>query len=238
MNIIHKELELFTKITPYYYINGSSRPKYRGLSHLISFYIIPYLFIYNQYQNVDNLLGILLSYLIMSGMLILFGVSSHYHRWNIENKEQHDLLCRLDHCSINYFIACGMYPFCFLLIKKYILQGYLFLGLNSIMLILNLIYNMTKQIKEIQDLTSIILSSLQPVTMFPFLYYIIPLLSNKEIIYISCKYIVQFIGLIIYKYKLFDYHKDIFGYHEIFHLFTIAGTIISFSFLSTICNKM
>jgi hemolysin III len=234
MNILHKEVELFTKFSPTYG-NGEARPKYRGLSHLISFYTIPYIFLYIQYQYVTSTLGLVLSYITMSGMLCLFGISSHYHR-TTQTKEQYDLLLRLDHSSIIYFIGAGMYYFCFLVLKTHPLQGYLFIGLNTVTMLIGITYQLTKDITKGQTLTSILITCCQPATLFIFDIY--PLLTRTEIIFISCKYLLQTFGLIIYKYKLFDCNKHVFGYHEFFHLVHIAGTIITFGFLPTICSRI
>jgi channel protein (hemolysin III family) len=236
MDILHKELQFFKECHPTYG-NGESRPKYRGLSHLISFYTIPYIFLYVQYQYVTSTLGLISSYITMSGMLCLFGISSHYHR-TTQTKEQHDLLLRLDHSSIVYFIGAGMYSFCFLLLKTYPLQGYLFITLNSISLFIGIVYQMTKHLTNRQTLTSILITCCQPATLFPFIFYIYPLLTRTEIFFISCKYLLQAFGLIIYKYKLFDCNKDVFGHHEVFHLVHIAGTITTFGFLPTICARI
>ena len=238
MNILYKELELFGNVSPCYYKGGETRPKYRGLSHLICFYTIPYIFIYIQYQYVTSLIGLLLSCLIMSAMLCLFGISSHYHRLEFKTKEEYTLWSKLDHCSISYFIGCGMYPFGFLLMKTNPIQFYLYIGLNSIILLSSLVYNIKKDTVKKQTILQLVILSSQAITLFPFLYYIIPLLTYREIIYISFKYIVQLSGVLIYKYELFNCNKDIFGFHEVFHLFTIAGTICSFGFLSTICSRI
>ena len=234
---IKRELQLFLHVEPTY-PTGEKRPKYRGLSHLISFYTLPYIFFTVQSFFIRSVVSYLLTAIMITGFFALFGISGHFHRLP-KTLEEHYRWMRWDHSSIVYYIGVGVLPFGFLMIRNCPdpTIGYAFLILNAMVLSSGVTYNMTKTLTERQSSTSIAFIVVQATVLFPFAYYLYPLLTTTELVWLGIKYLLQLSGMLIYIFQWCDWSPETFGHHEVFHLFTILGSLSSM-ILPSICARI
>ena len=156
-------------------------------------------------------------------MIALYGASSVYH-WVRTTPQKELILKKVDHIAI-YFLIAGSYPPVF----YYGLEGAWRWAMIIAVWTLAIIGMALKLwfIHAPRYVSSAFYVSLGWIALVPFLQ-LIKHLPMGAIILMAVGGVVYTIGAIIYATKIFDFFPKRFGFHEIFHLFIAAGSIVHF----------
>ncbi|TGE36447.1 hemolysin III family protein [Desulfosporosinus fructosivorans] len=156
-------------------------------------------------------------------MILLYGASSLYH-WVQTTPQKELLLKKIDHIAI-YFLIAGSYTPVF----YYGLQGsWRWAMLISVWSLA--VLGMALKIWFIHApryVSSAFYVSLGWIALVPFLQ-LIKNLPMGAIILMAVGGVLYTMGAVIYATKIFDFFPKRFGFHEIFHLFIAAGSIVHF----------
>ena len=156
-------------------------------------------------------------------MILLYGASSIYH-WVQTTPKKELLLKKIDHIAI-YFLIAGSYTPVF----YYGLEGaWRWAMLISVWSLAML--GMTLKIWFIHApryVSAGFYVSLGWIALVPFLQ-LIKHLPLGAIILMAVGGVIYTMGAVIYATKIFDFFPKRFGFHEIFHLFIAAGSIVHF----------
>ena len=187
------------------------RPKLRGYFHQESF------------AKSSSSKTLLAALIYSFGLLSMLGVSALYHRVHWELKAR-TLMKRLDHSAIFIQIAGTFTPICLLALNDD--QGSLLLTIiwgAAISGILKSIF-WVKSPKFISALFYVIMGWLA----LPYVSELKAALGENQIYLIISGGIVFTVGSIFYATKKPNIIPGVFGYHELFHLFTIVGAGLHF----------
>lgn len=156
-------------------------------------------------------------------MIALYGASSVYH-WVRTTPQKELILKKVDHIAI-YFLIAGSYTPVF----YYGLEGAWRWAMLIAVWTLAIIGMALKLwfIHAPRYVSSAFYVSLGWIALVPFLQ-LIKHLQMGAIILMAVGGVVYTIGAIIYATKIFDFFPKRFGFHEIFHLFIAAGSIVHF----------
>jgi hemolysin III len=156
-------------------------------------------------------------------MILLYGASFIYH-WVRTTPQKELFLKKIDHIAI-YFLIAGSYTPVF----YYGLEG----AWRWTMLILVwslALLGMALKIWFIHApryVSAGFYVSLGWIALVPFLQ-LIKHLPTGAIILMAVGGVIYTMGAVIYATKIFDFFPKRFGFHEIFHLFIAAGSIVHF----------
>lgn len=156
-------------------------------------------------------------------VIVLYGASSIYH-WVRTTPQKELALKKFDHISI-YILIAGSYTPVF----YYGLEGAWRWAMLSAVWTLAVI-GMTLKIWFIHAPRYVSTSfyvSLGWIALVPF-FQLIHHLPMGAIILMAVGGVAYTIGAVIYAKKIFDFFPKRFGFHEIFHLFVAAGSIVHF----------
>ncbi len=158
-----------------------------------------------------------------SSIIILYGASSLYH-WVRASEKVQQWLRRVDHMSI-YILIAGTYT------------PILFGGLTgawrwasiSVIWSLALVGIVLKIwfIKAPRALTAVLYLTMGWMALIP-LYQLVQTLAPTAIGLIFAGGAMYTIGAIIYATKAFNFVPAKFGFHEMFHIFVMAGTLFHY----------
>lgn len=193
------------------------RPFLRGKLHQVAFYcsIVGASFLILTAKNSDARMG---SIVYGISLTLMFGVSSLFHciTWS---PRKFDFMFRLDHAMIFIFIAGTATPVCLLKFPQ---------ETSTLLLLMFWICATIGIIKEI-------IWSKCPRWISVIFYLIIGWsalvfrhLDRFTVWVLSAGGVVITIGTLIYLVKKPNPFPKIFGYHEIFHLLVIIGSILHF----------
>ncbi|SFJ78487.1 PAQR family membrane homeostasis protein TrhA [Thermoflavimicrobium dichotomicum] len=172
------------------------------------------------YENVSTLITMTIYGV---SVILLYGASSLYH-WVKATPKKELLLKKLDHCAI-YLLIAGSYTPVF----YYGLHGFwkwLMLASVWILAIIG-IFLKIYFIEAPRIVSTSFYVTLGWIAVIPFVQ-LIQQLPVGAIVLMFTGGVFYTIGAIIYATKCFDFFPDRFGFHEIFHLFVMAGTITHF----------
>lgn len=156
-------------------------------------------------------------------MIMLYGASSLYH-WVKTTPQKELILKKVDHIAI-YFLIAGSYTPVF----YYGLEGAWRWAMLAAVWILAIIGMALKIwfIHAPRYVSSAFYVSLGWIALVPFLQ-LIKNLPMGAIILMAVGGVVYTMGAIIYATKIFDFFPKRFGFHEVFHLFIAAGSIVHY----------
>lgn len=198
------------------HITGTVRPLWRGKVHAAAAVIYPLAAAYlvSVCKTVVTIAG---SLVYATGMLLCFGISAMYHTLCKSPKTQ-KIFRRLDHSSI-YFLIAGTYtPVCLI-----VLSGpYLWLTLGSVWTIAlaGVYMKMRAQAFKVSTALYLVLgwSSL---VMLPRLYEAAGWLPLTLLFLGGVTYTL---GAALFRMRVPALKKDVFGYHEVWHLMTLIAS--------------
>lgn len=161
-------------------------------------------------------------------MIVLYGASSVYH-WAQTTPQKEIILKKIDHIAI-YFLIAGTYTPVF----YYGLVGTWRWTMLAAVWTLAIVGMALKIwfIHAPRYVSAIFYVSLGWIALIPFLQ-LIKHLPLDAIILMAVGGVAYTMGAIIYATKIFDFFPKRFGFHEIFHLFIAAGSIIHFIMIFT-----
>lgn len=156
-------------------------------------------------------------------MIMLYGASSLYH-WVKTTPQKELILKKVDHIAI-YFLIAGSYTPVF----YYGLEGAWRWAMLVVVWILAMIGMALKIwfIHAPRYVSSAFYVSLGWIALVPFLQ-LVKNLPLGAIILMAVGGVVYTMGAIIYATKIFDFFPKRFGFHEVFHLFIAAGSIVHY----------
>lgn len=212
------------------YCEGMSRPQYRGMLHLICAMLYPFGIIHLLLEANHNTYGYLAALGYGCGGFFCCLISAMYHvgRWNANFEI---FLQKLDHCGIAICSAGINLPVSLLLLPSPIGEA---LGTISIVTCGWTCYNIMNNRPGVWRLV-ITACSIMP--FIPHLYfYQAPL----EFWCMIGNCFAMAIGVYIFINHWPDPYPDKFGYHEVFHVFTVIGFICvyfcNWSVIHRTCN--
>lgn len=203
-------------------MSTAQKPLLRGYLHQEAFFIAIgacALLIAKSSQKLTLISAVVYSV----GLLLMLGVSSVYHRFHWEPNAR-AVLKRLDHSAIFVQIAGTFTPVCLLALDEK--QGsflLLVVWLSALAGILQSIF-WVKAPKYVTAAFYVVMGWLA-------LPYISPLaesLGPTQIKLLVAGGIVYTVGSVFYALKRPKIYPHVFGYHELFHFFTIIGAILHF----------
>jgi hemolysin III len=200
---------------------------FSGLSHLLGLIlsIIGTIFLlYFAYKQNDPIK--IFSFLVFGlSMILLYGSSSFYHLFG-HSAEEIDIFRKMDHAMIYVLIAGTYTPLCLLGIK-----GTIGISATIVIWIIALFGIGTVFFKSFWKKTPrwfatflyILMGWLSMIIIYP-LYKAVGI---EIIILLLTGGFFYTVGAIIYAIKKPNIHKN-FGFHDLFHVFVLLGTIIHF----------
>ena len=171
-------------------------------------------------NNISKLITMMIYGL---SMILLYGASSVYH-WVQTTPKKELLLKKIDHIAI-YFLIAGSYTPVFYYGLEGAWRWAMLISVWSLALI-----GMALKIWFIHApryVSSGFYVSLGWIALVPFLQ-LIKHLPQGAIILMAVGGVIYTMGAVIYATKIFDFFPKRFGFHEIFHLFIAAGSIVHF----------
>jgi len=156
-------------------------------------------------------------------MILLYGASSLYH-WVQTTPQKELLLKKIDHIAI-YFLIAGSYTPVFYYGLEGAWRWAMLISVWSLAVI-----GMALKIWFIHApryVSAAFYVSLGWIALIPFLQ-LIKNLPLGAIILMGVGGVIYTMGAVVYATKIFDFFPKRFGFHEIFHLFIAAGSIVHF----------
>ncbi|WP_350342717.1 hemolysin III family protein [Proteinivorax tanatarense] len=156
-------------------------------------------------------------------LILLYGASSAYHWVNSTDKVER-VLKKVDHLAIFVLIAGTYTP-----VLIYGLEGAWRISMVSTIWVLALAGMIVKFffINVPRWVSSVIYVSMGWFAVVPF-YHLVQVYVTEAIILMILGGILYSIGALVYARKWFDFIPNKFGFHENFHLWVMAGSIVHF----------
>lgn len=173
--------------------------------------------------KASNNLSLIASLAYSVCLVMLFGISALYHRpnWDVRKRA---LMRRLDHSAIFVLIAGCFTPVCLLALPEAI-------GIKLLAIVyIAVLFGIMKCIfwTNAPKWLSCILYGCVLFLFVPYLKEFNTALGlfNMILIWTGCA--VYSVGAVFYAFKRPDFFPEVFGHHELFHLFTVIGAILHF----------
>jgi len=192
-------------------------------SHLISFVAAIVGLVILIILSKDNISKLVTMTIYGLSVISLYGASSIYH-WVKTTPQKELLLKKIDHIAI-YFLIAGSYTPVFYYGLEGAWRWAMLISVWSLAVI-----GMTLKIWFIHApryVSSAFYVSLGWIALVPFLQ-LIKHLQLGAIILMAVGGVIYTMGAVIYATKIFDFFPKRFGFHEVFHLFIAAGSIVHF----------
>lgn len=195
------------------------KPRLRGRVHQIAFIVTCC------FATIYLALGITKRWIVgvaiyIISQLILYGVSSLYHRTDWKSEKYRSILQKLDHASIFVLISGTQTSIALLLIpitkitRSILMVTWTISGLG----ILKLIF-----LKRIYETLDVAMYILHGVSVVPFFKLIINSVTLIDVILFVCGGVLYIVGGVFFRIRKPDPFPNTFGYHEVFHIFTVAA---------------
>lgn len=200
----------------------ASKPKLRGFFHQEAFFVAlgACALLIAKSTSVKTLAAALV---YSFGLLLLFGLSAIYHRPTWQPKAR-ALLKRLDHCAIFILIAGTMTPLALLAMPG--LEGVRLLELTWLTAIAGILQSIF-WVKAPKWVTAILYVAAGWLAL-PYLHSIRQTLGLEQISLLVVGGVIYTVGAVFYALKRPNFVPGVFGYHELFHVFTILGAACHF----------
>lgn len=156
-------------------------------------------------------------------IIVLYGASSLYH-WIKTTPRKEYILRKIDHVAIYVFIAGSYTP-----VFYYGLEGSWRWTMLSAVWVLAFVGIAIKLafVQTPRLISTAFYVTLGWIAVVPFVQ-LVDNLPLGAIVLMMAGGIAYTIGAVIYATKSFDFYPNRFGFHEIFHLFVMAGSILHF----------
>lgn len=165
------------------------------------------------------------------GLLSMLGVSSIYHRIHWEPKSR-AFLKRLDHSAIFVQIAGTFTPICLLALGQK--EGNFLLYLIWTVAVIGILQSIF-WVKAPKLVTAIFYVTMGWLAL-PYVSDLSSSLGQTKVTLIVAGGIVYTVGSVFYAAKRPQIIPGVFGYHELFHFFTIIGALLHFVVIYQLIN--
>jgi hemolysin III len=212
------------------YCEGMPRPKLRGVLHLFCALLFPLGFWHLFLTANQSTRGKLAVFVYIFGNFFCCLVSAFYHmgQWSAANEI---VMQKLDHMGIAICTACVNFPVALLLLPKF--WGNL-LGFISAGVCLWTCYNIFNNRPGVWRL---VLTAMVILPFFPLLWMH---LTGFEFLCVVGNSLSMSLGAYVFTTHWPDPVPTLFGYHEVFHVFTVIGFLCiymcNWSVVHRVCN--
>lgn len=203
-------------------LSPNMKPALRGYLHQEAFFVALGACILLIAKSTNSI-SYLSSLVYSLGLLLLFGISAIYHRPQWEPK-QRAVLKRLDHSAIFVLIAGTFTPICLLGLPQE--QGNLLLIVIWVAALAGIIQSIF-WVKAPKWLTALFYIAMGWMAL-PYLAVLKISLGTASLLLLAIGGVVYTVGAVFYAKKRPNIRPGIFGYHELFHLFTVIGAAFHF----------
>ena len=198
------------------------KPTMRGHLHQAAFFMTlgaGSLLVANSTSSAATIAGVI----YVLGLLFLFGVSSIYHIPHWEPKPR-AFMKRIDHSAIFILIASTFTPLCMLALPEAPgKQLFIIIWSAAALGLIQSIF-WVKAPKWVTAILYVVMGWLA----LPYLGELKETLGSSKILLIVAGGVVYTVGAVFYAMKKPNFKPGVFGYHELFHLFTIIGAFLHF----------
>lgn len=202
------------------------KPLLRGIIHLLAFRFVLICAIEYILRIKDEFKIGMFIYIL--SQLLLYGVSSTYHLNDWKTDEIEKFMRKLDHSSIFILIASTQTS----IVLKIFNEKFYFLLTTWLITILGIIKEL---FIDVYNFINVFIYIFHGISIIPFINV------NKEAMKYSIFYIsggiFYSVGGFVYALKRPDIFPNIFGFHELFHLFTVFGNTCFFIPIMLLYNK-
>jgi hemolysin III len=197
-------------------------PLLRGYIHQEAFFVALgacLLLIFKSSSPMAQLASLIYS----MGLLILLGISAFYHRHDWPPKAR-AVLRRLDHSAIFLLIAGTFTPICLLALSPQ--AGHRLLLIIWIVALFGILQSIfwTRAPRLLNALFYVVTGWIA----LPYFYELKSALGIQNLLLLVLGGITYSVGALFYAVKKPNLSPNIFGYHELFHVFTIVGATLHF----------
>lgn len=163
-------------------------------------------------------------------LILLYSTSATYHIINA-SKKTIAFFRKLDHGMIYVLIAGTYTPICLMLLRGPV--GYTLLSLIWAIAICGIFLQtfLIKVSRWVYTLTYVLMGWLAVFALSP----LVKATSLGSITLLLLGGVLYTIGAVIYATKKPNFFKDLVGFHEIFHVFVVLGSISHFMFIFLYC---
>lgn len=163
-------------------------------------------------------------------LILLYSTSATYHIINA-SKKTIAFFRKLDHGMIYVLIAGTYTPICLMLLRGPV--GYTLLSLIWAIAICGIFLQtfLIKVPRWVYTLTFVLMGWLAVFALSP----LVKATSLGSITLLLLGGVLYTIGAVIYATKKPNFFKDLVGFHEIFHVFVVLGSISHFMFIFLYC---
>ena len=154
-----------------------------------------------------------------ASLILLYTASSVYHGLNISEKIN-KILRKVDHMMIFVLIAGTYTPICLIPLRGpwgWSLFGSIW-GLALVGIVIKLFYNNIP--RWVSTLIYILMGWLVIIAIYP----LVKTVPVPAILWLTLGGIIYTLGAVIYGLKWPKFNSKVIGFHEIFHLFVMAGS--------------
>lgn len=170
-------------------------------------------------NDSQSLIGVISISVFGISMILLFTASTLYH-WLKLSEEGIKKLRKVDHIMIFIYIAATYTPICIIVLKGY--TGWLLLIAVWLVAIFGVIIKLfwMNAPRWLSTLIYVLMGWLAVVVIYP----LFSSLEIEALLWLFTGGLFYTVGAIIYALKKPDPFPGILGFHEIFHLFVLAGS--------------
>lgn len=201
------------------------REPMNGFTHFIGVIlsIAATFFLITKSNESQSLIGVISLSVFGISMILLFTASTLYH-WLKLSEEGIKKLRKIDHIMIFIYIASTYTPVCIIVLKGYI--GWLLLFAVWLVAIIGIIIKLfwMSAPRGLSTAIYVLMGWLAVVVIYP----LFTSLEIDALVWLFAGGLFYTIGATIYALKKPDPFPGILGFHEIFHLFVLAGSFSHF----------
>ena len=203
----------------------------RGWSHVIMFFValIACSFLIGE---SDSALEKIATSVYSTGVLVLFGVSSIYHRVYWKKPATREFIGRLDHSAIYIMIAGGFTPVCLLVLPDP--SGYRLLLAIWVITVVGILKSLFFTIPKWMSSVFYMLMGFLALPYFSTLW---ELLEGRMMGLLIAGGVAYCVGAICYALKRPQLIQHVFGYHEVFHMLVNIGAILHYFMVYAIIKR-
>ena len=198
------------------------KPRLRGYLHQVAFFlsIVACSFLIAKASSQKALIAAII---YSFGLLLMLGISTLYHRIHWQPKPR-ALMKRLDHSAIFIQIAGTFTPIAILALPD---KDSLFLLVLIWSIALAGILQSIFWVKAPKFVTAILYVVMGWLAL-PYVPDLMTSLGSEKVYLLVIGGLVFTVGALFYALKKPNFFPNTFGYHELFHLFTIIGAALHF----------
>jgi hemolysin III len=212
------------------YCEGRHKPYYRGVLHFVALIVFIPIFMNFVIDHVDQWLECIGLFIYCLGTTISWGCSSLLHcvRWPLQNEIS---VQKLDHSAVFVYISFTYLPVMIILSDR---VHHILVYISTLAMILICIYGIYHVYNyKSQRMHLWLVAATSSAPSYPILS---THLTNFEKIISILGLMTYLAGAFIFGKRLLNFFPNTFGYHEVFHLFTIIASSCGFILLWSMCQ--